>query len=99
MHQSGAAYTECMRSADTKVGRIETVDRDPVAQAKRDGAGRGFATNSFGTPARQPSPDYNNAQYNQRMQDRVDRQDSRAMQQMQNDARFRNRVNEYNVRR
>lgn len=75
------------------------VARDPVVQAERDGATRGrFSTNNFGTTRQQPSADYRYHEQNQRMQTRVDSQDSRAMRQMEKDARFRNRVNEYNFR-
>lgn len=73
------------------------IPQDYAAMMAEQERRNSFSTNNFGT-ARVPSADFHYRQENQRMQDRVDRQDSRAMQQMQRDARFRNRMNEYNFR-
>ena len=106
------AYRACMLSADAKVreeltekyciersGEVVCSTKEEVERMRRMQAIEGrFSAPPSSPPARQPWVDYNNQLYNQRLQDRVDRQDSRAMQQMQSDARFRNRMNEYNFR-
>jgi len=100
--QKAAAQLE-MKALNTCRGRNEpseyefmscmySLTSNPVYSKAVERLQREETAHSFGVIDR-------NAEYNQRLQDGVDRQDSRAMRQMESDARMRNRQNAENFRR